>query len=363
MLKVEVVDNFDKFNSLEPIWNKLLSQTDADNVFMTFEWFTCWWKAYGEDKKMCFILVKENYEIIGIAPLMKYKMKIRGFPVKTVGFIANEQTNRAGFIISRNKKAVVESIINYLEKFMKKYCVYNFEFIPECSDTSIILNEVLNEKGLRYIRRPVIQSPYLSCASSWDEYFKSRTRRFKKKINYLNNLLKDCNPQIVVYRNTGLDKGLEEMVSISKKTWKYRSNSAIASNFRNRAFYELLAKTAANKGWLDFSVLKLNDAPVAFELNLVYKETFYAIKTGFDTRYSRFSPSNFLAYSVIKKCFNEGFKEYDLLGNNEQYKMEWTSVFRKHYQYLIFNKNFISKAALFVETKIVPFLKKCTLKK
>jgi hypothetical protein len=294
---------------------------------------------------------------------MKHKIKFRGLPVLAISLVTNEQTNKSAFIILKNEKAVVESILEYLMNSEKGHSVYNFEFIPEKSVTDIVLSNVLNGKNFKYLRRLVIQSPYLSCKGGWDEYFTSRSRRFKKKINYLNNLFKNNSSQIVVYKNDGLDKGIEEMINISKNTWKYEKNTAIASDSKNSLFYKLLAKAAENKGWLDFSILRLNGIPVAFEFNLAYKKTFYAVKTGFNAKFSRFSPSNFLAFHVIKKCFNDGFQEYDLLGNNDQYKMEWTSSIRRHYQYLIFNGNLRSRFAFIIESAIVPFLKKCILKK
>ena len=357
MLKVEAIDNFDKFNSLELIWNKLLSQSDADNVFMTFEWLSCWWKAFGKDKELLILLTKDGKDITGVAPLMRYRMKIRGLSVKAVGFMTNEHTNRAGFIILKNERETVQAILDYLANLKNSISVYNFEYIPENSITDKLLNKAANKNGLGYIRRPTIQSPYLTCEGSWDEYFKSRSRRSKKKINYVNNLLKENNPAVITYSDIGFKKGVEEMIDISKHTWKYKSNTAIVSSPENQYFYNSLAQVAADKGWLSLNVLKLTDSPVAFEFNLIYKEKAYAVKTGFDEKYSRFSPSNFLAHSVIKDCFNGRLKEYDLLGDNENYKMEWASLCRKHYQYLIFNENYLGILLFFIENNTIPFLR------
>jgi len=69
-MEVEVITNFSEFLALEGIWNDLLKHSDNDTVFLTHEWFRCWWLGYGDGKQLFILLVKNKGEVIGIAPLI-----------------------------------------------------------------------------------------------------------------------------------------------------------------------------------------------------------------------------------------------------------------------------------------------------
>ena len=75
MLEIEIIEDFDRFLELEPVWNKTLTKSDIDIPFLTFEWFECWWRWYENDNALFIILVKEGEEILGIAPLMIKRIK------------------------------------------------------------------------------------------------------------------------------------------------------------------------------------------------------------------------------------------------------------------------------------------------
>ncbi len=58
------------FDSLESSWNDLRHQLGWDSVFVLPRWLKVWWQAFGEGSKLYLFDVKENKNIIGIAPLM-----------------------------------------------------------------------------------------------------------------------------------------------------------------------------------------------------------------------------------------------------------------------------------------------------
>jgi hypothetical protein len=47
VLNVRAVTSYGEFLKLEPVWNKLLAESDSDILFMTFEWFNHWWLMFG----------------------------------------------------------------------------------------------------------------------------------------------------------------------------------------------------------------------------------------------------------------------------------------------------------------------------
>ncbi len=103
-MDIEVISEYKNFISLEEEWNSLLEKCPNENVFLRHEWFRCWWEAFGKNKQLYIILVKDTGKIIGIAPLMISKDNYRGFPVKKLSFIKDDNTAHADFIIPERKK-------------------------------------------------------------------------------------------------------------------------------------------------------------------------------------------------------------------------------------------------------------------
>ena len=51
-------------------WNALVAETAGATVFQTYEWFECWWKAFGSRHELFLVTLLDNDSLVGIAPLM-----------------------------------------------------------------------------------------------------------------------------------------------------------------------------------------------------------------------------------------------------------------------------------------------------
>jgi CelD/BcsL family acetyltransferase involved in cellulose biosynthesis len=59
---------------------------------------------------------------------------------------------------------------------------------------------------------------------------------------------------------------------------------------------------------------------LAFDYCLEYNKTHYALKTGYDPAYQRFSPGKVLRYLMLVRAFSEGLAAYELLGVADPWK-------------------------------------------
>jgi CelD/BcsL family acetyltransferase involved in cellulose biosynthesis len=358
MLTIEVVDTYDRFLKLVHIWNNLLSQTDVDFPFLTFEWVDCWLRSYGKNSTLLIILVKDNDEIIGVAPFMILKLKLRGITTKAITFLANYHTNRFGLILYKHKKDATERILKFIKHSAYKFDLLLLNFIANDSDTDMMLNQVLKENKYHFIKKTCQASPYIPINGEWESYLKTKSQNFRHKLNRTkNNFERLGTYEIVKYTNNNVTKALAELLVISRLTWKNKKNTAIVSNPENTDFYSALAHKAAHKGWLNIWILKHNQTPIAFAYNLEYKNKIFALKIGFDERLARLSPSEFLNTRAIKDCFESKKNEYDWLGESLPFKLKWTSFCREHSKYLIFNNTAYGRFLHFLESKMIPYIK------
>ncbi len=76
--------------------------------------------------------------------------------------------------------------------------------------------------------------------------------------------------------------------------------------------------------------LEARGEPVAFEFNLLYRSVMYNLKLGFRPEWRSCTPGHVLKAFMIQQAMTEGASEYDLLGMNDAYKMEWATGVRRH---------------------------------
>src|SRR5438128_197282 len=84
----------------------------------------------------------------------------------------------------------------------------------------------------------------------------------------------------------------------------------------------------------------------------------YLLKPGYDPRYARYSPSNLLCHLVLQDGFHDGLAEYNFLGGEEPWKLEWTKDTRPHHWLFIFSDGLRARLLHYAKFHVVPRVKR-----
>lgn len=359
MYSIETVYTFDKFLELELLWNKLLEKSDIDVPFMTFEWTYCYWKSTGTSKTMLILLIKEDNEVIAIAPLMKTKVWWRGMPFDSIIFLGEDHYFRTGIISSKFSNDIIAFLMDYLSDAYPGAAVMCLDIIERHSFSDRALRGSAAVKKMNYIEIASDISPYIRTTNNWEEYIASRSRSFRHKLRHTQNLFaQNGNYKIVKYTNDSIPMALDGITRIFKNTWKYRQGTSFINDSGNMRFYTNLSNVASVKNWLNIWMLYISGEPAAFAYNIAYKNKIYALQISYDEKHSSLSPSEFLNYHAIKDCFENKYLEYDWLGRNLPFKMRWTDHVREHVKYIIFTKTLAGRMAYLWKTQFIAGVEK-----
>ena len=91
-ITIKVIDNSLEFKELRDSWRQLTLESDANPLFLCWEWQYSWWKTWSETLSLKLFLLTAYYDgkLIGVAPLYIDKIDIiKGFPIKRLQFIGN----------------------------------------------------------------------------------------------------------------------------------------------------------------------------------------------------------------------------------------------------------------------------------
>jgi CelD/BcsL family acetyltransferase involved in cellulose biosynthesis len=337
MFSVELIDTFEGFVKLADVWNDTVIRSDTDFPFLTHQWFSCCLQACQQFSGLMVLLVRQQGEVVGIAPLVRRKGKLGTIPVRLVSLIGGDHRFKNSFILTKQDPGILEAVYNAVREACR-YDMFNLNMIPRSSHMHASVSAFSAGHGIRCYETADDISPFIRIEHSWDDYLKTRSGRLRQKMNYVSRLFRRAgHHEIVEYRCDSLDDAIRDLEQVSHRSWKFNAGSAIISKPDNRRFFHFLTRTAAAQGWLRLWMLKIEGQPAAFAYNLEYKGRTYALKIEFDEHYRHFSPSEFLYTHAIKDSFERGLKEYDWLGTVQPYKMKWTSLSRPHSRILLFN--------------------------
>jgi CelD/BcsL family acetyltransferase involved in cellulose biosynthesis len=126
-----------------------------------------------------------------------------------------------------------------------------------------------------------------------------------------------------------LDELLTEGFGVEAAGWKGANGTAIASQPATRQFYRDVARWAAARGWLRLAFLRVDGRAIAFDYAIEEGRVHYLLKTGYDPAYRAFAPGLLIREEMLARAFSSGVSRYEFLGDDAEWKLEWTNLARE----------------------------------
>ncbi|MEM2144731.1 MAG: hypothetical protein QW279_05185, partial [Candidatus Jordarchaeaceae archaeon] len=158
MIKVTLVNKIEEFQDLRFDWNKLLSKSYSNSVFLTWEWLYTWWETFQEGKELMILSVRkeDEKELIGLLPI--YIREDRLFGLKKVrvgeflgtGIVCSDYLDiiiRTGY-----EEMVIKELAEYLMSQKRKFDFLILSDIPADSANLPILERELKRVGFGFIQ-------------------------------------------------------------------------------------------------------------------------------------------------------------------------------------------------------------------
>lgn len=358
-LRVEVVTTLDGLIRIGPAWDHVVDQAGITHPFLSHDWVRSWWEAFGARRVLKVLLIKDQDELIGIAPLMISRTAFYGLPVRELGFIYNDHTPRFDFIVLRDQAAVYDAISQHLKERRKEWDVMKLCQLVSDSPTLAEVARVWEESNYRVGLWPSTSSPYLTVSGAFDDHFASLPRGVRTNLKRRLKRLEEHGP--VEFERVSdpaeIDVALAEAFQMEAGTWKGAEGTAMDCRPEVKKFYTLLAHRAARNGTLYLTFLRLNGARIAFDLSVIYKDRLFKLKPGYSMEYHACSPGAQLTALTIRDAFERGLTEVDFLGDADLWKLAWTRTTRQNNWVYLFPPTILGRLLHFAKFQFIPWLK------
>jgi hypothetical protein len=212
--------------------------------------------------------------------------------------------------------------------------------IPVCSST-IGLIKSFHQSGLAYsivdkmIACPtlIIQNRESEAQHILNKYSIKRPYNYFKKSGDLRHEALDSNQTI--------DEHIDTFFKQHINRWQNTSTPSLFLSENNTAFYRILSKRLLNNNQLLFSLVTLNNKPLAYHFGFEYNNVVTWYKPSFDIQYAKHSPGTLMARYLIDYCLTNKKKELDFTIGNEPFKGRFTNLTRQNVNVRIFSHRLV----------------------
>ncbi|MGE0453601.1 MAG: GNAT family N-acetyltransferase [Vicinamibacteria bacterium] len=326
MVEIERIESTHRLDRLKPEWQALLAQSDADGLFLTWEWLRTWWCHLGGRRRLCLIAVRRAGELIALAPFAADAGPLaRVLP--RAGFLGTGAvgSDYLDVIVRRGAEPEAgEALAGELER-----CESPLELRQLCESSS--LGRVLPRlaaRGWTVEQRAADVCPFISLEGhSWDSYLATLGREHRYNLRRrLRQLEREGELRFErVADDERRGAALAALVALHRERWRGRGGSQAFGAAGVAAFHEEFSRLALARGWLRLFALRLDGRLAAGLYGFRYGRTFYYYQLGWDPSFATRSIGLVALGLAIRAAIEEGAAEFDLLHGSEAYKFQWAS--------------------------------------
>jgi CelD/BcsL family acetyltransferase involved in cellulose biosynthesis len=301
-------ENFDTLSSIRQ--NSELS-LKWGCLFVLPEWLEVWWTEFGNDAKLNILSVRQQGEILGLAPL-----QIKGTGASFIG--GTNVCDYLDFIVTPDKEQVFfKALLDYLDQQGIAHLDLGL-LRPDSTVLSNLIN-VAENRGCTILTGSEDISLELDLPATWEAYLSMLKGKQRHEVKRKFRRLYEAGD--INFRIVEDPKDISEQLPIFFDLFKL-SNDEKAHFMTEQmiSFFQALAIALAEANILKLYMLDLNATPVAVSMCFDFNDTLHLYNSGFDPRYRALSAGLLCKVLSLKDAIERGRQKYDFLKGAETYK-------------------------------------------
>lgn len=330
MVEIRKITTYEDFARLRSAWNELAATTPVDHVFMRHEWFDCWIRSRPVMPDIAILCAWEGGQLVGIAPLQRFRRRMKGLPVKCIGYLHSSLSPRGNFMAADS--AIVKDLLEATLTLPEIDLLLLDRMDCAVRTTGDIIGG-LESGSETHLVSPADPAPYLAISGTWDDYLagQSKKRRQFIRTECYNRLKKtDQHSFESIKSPDDFDRVFEIMLDISSRSWKADEGSAIGQVKPTHEFYRLYTPIGLAGGSVRIWLMMVNNRYVGFDYVLTHGTRGSLIRTDYDKEYGYYHPGENLKLRILQSEFQKSVDaEFDFGAVASAYKMKWSSDVRR----------------------------------
>lgn len=330
-IKIRVIKKINEFQQLKLDWLRLLAQSDADQLFLTWEWVNCWLLSQKKEIPLVIVVVEQAGQVTAIAPFYIQLYSLFSLvKYRALRFVGDQDTGSeySDFIVNHHRNAELKKIIWQALLSAEIKDLWDVVWFRNVAlwraSGQVLIKSLTTVKKLHYQQR-VAPFSLIPLLESREEILTDLSKSLRTNIRQTSVRLDKLGPWEMELCGSlnELDKQLNTLFYLHNKHWE---SAGLSGSFQRSSelqdFYRLFVPLALEKNWLKLFYLKSNNKIEAMQLGYVYNNRFLAIQEGYNPDFLAGS-GQVLRHFAITYCIQNGIDEYDFLGGYTDHKRRW----------------------------------------
>jgi peptidoglycan/xylan/chitin deacetylase (PgdA/CDA1 family)/CelD/BcsL family acetyltransferase involved in cellulose biosynthesis len=312
---------------LQPLWNPLLAQSASATTFLTWEWLTAWWSAYGRDGDLRILTaVDDDGRLRGLAPLRRQTARRYGQDFRTLTFVGDGSgdSDYLDFIVARGfEHPVMGAFVAHLARDLSDGVMLQLNEVPAGSPNLQVLRQ-LTEAGHVWSEEPV-PCATVHLPGSWDEYLTKLRPRFRTKVRSVLRNLEGREETRFAFCKTHaeVERLLPALFDLHTRRWTQDGKPGVFGWDRKRQFYTELSPLLLDRDSLRFSCLEWQGRILACQYGFVSGSTYLHLQEGYEPMSEHWNVGIGLRAWSMRELLRQGITEYDSLAGVGRHKLDW----------------------------------------
>lgn len=317
-------------------WKNLCDNAIEDQPFFRPEWISSYLRHYEPRAKILLIVARANGYAQLILPLIEELATFSKVPVRRLRVPVNPCCARFDAVC--RKGADCEAAVTATWDFLSKLQGWDLLLLRDSLEGSTVscLAKLARRDGFRTLQEPDRPSPCIPVpndvslleAMPPNAKLRSQLRQARLRLSNMGTL--------TFSRTMAADPvALGRFYQLEASGWKGRDGTCVLGD-GSRPFYDEVTRSAAREGYLSLYTLELNQTLLAAHICFTHKDKCYSPKVAYNEDYKQFAPGHLIMAEIIKDCAQRGIRVFDITGQDQPWKMKWTSQARPVTHYYIF---------------------------
>jgi CelD/BcsL family acetyltransferase involved in cellulose biosynthesis len=278
-MRVQFLDDLTAADPIADEWAKL-AECAGVGIYLTSDWCQVYWRHYGAGRRLQIVRLDDGSRLAGVVPFTVDRIRVAGVPFRLGRLLGGDYSPKL-----LDPPITAEAAADGAEAIAKLVADGRMDLAmvgPMAPDTpfSQALDQMATS-GTGSVRVTKTSSPgtvtMIPLATTYDEYLQGLNKDQRAKARYeVRQLEKAYRVGFYQIQEGDIESEFDRFRLMHNAQWdQQQSRGHFRSWPRSYAFNLDLCKAAARRGWLRFSRLDANDAPVAYQYAFRFGRTYH----------------------------------------------------------------------------------------
>lgn len=319
-----LLTSLESLDTLKGEWASLLSRSVVNSIFSTWDWQEICWRSFDGDAESLLVTVRDNGELVGVAPLARQ--------MGTVRFLSStDVSDYQDFISVRGRERDVLSVIcGHLQSV--DWEQIDLRSIRHDSPTLRHLPEIAIDQGWEYTVQVEDSCPIVDLPADWESYIASLSKKDRHELRRKMRRLEATQDFSWYVAPPAADaaKYIDTFLRLCRLSREEKAR--FLEDQRVETFFRNIIRRFLPSGLLKIYVMEISGRSVSVALCFDQGEELWLYNSGFDPSYANLSVGLLLKALCIRDAIESGKKRFDFLRGREPYKYDLGGADRPIYR-------------------------------